>query len=370
MATLARGRRAGALPETRRAGFRPGSDPAGFEALRRGDDLVSMLRWLQGRYRVSREVLSEFRPVLTRFGHGDNAITPMVVDAYRYPDIYDIESEGPKKSTSKVRGYSAAVGKVPPSQGEADPPVAASVAASVAGSSARPIETVHYGARDLFTVEEVPPPARELPFMNLSFRSRLGDQDNLKGAGLYGIFFDAEKSPAPGLIYVGLFHNGKTGSGTPFGGNILRTRWEKHIATCSMRGSNVGISSRTARSLLALQDSHPLRAMGAPSVADVIVRDRGCNAGENRVFFARDNWAILGQAEGDRLLSRFSFSYVRLTSGLAHDDDDDIRRVVGRAEERLKRAFAPICNFETRVGHHRSGIAVGEFVEAARTALC
>jgi hypothetical protein len=343
-----------------------GSDQAGFEPIQHGNDLVAMLRWLEGQHRVTREVLQEIRPVLTRFGHSDDAITPMIVDTYRHPDIYDIESEKKKTRTLAVRRYSAPPREARSSVLEADRPSAALIVTS----NTRPTETVHFGAQDLFTVEEAPPPSRELPFMNLSFKSRLGDQNNLKGAGLYGIFFDDGNSPAPGLIYVGLFHNGKKGSGTPFGGNILRTRWEKHIATCSIRGTNVGISSRTARSLLALQDDHPVRAMSAPSVADAIVRDRGCNAGENRVFFAKENWASIGDAEGDRLLSRFSFSYVRLTARLDHEDDDDIRGVIGSAEGRLKRALAPICNFETRVGHHQSGITVHEFVEAAHNALC
>lgn len=341
------------------------SDQAGFEPITHGDDLVAMLRWFEGLHRITTEVLQEIRPVLTRFSHSDDAITPMIVDTYRHPDIYDVESVETGTNRSAVRRYPAPNSEPPPSLAEAE----SAAAVSISRSKARPIETVHYGACDLFTVEEVLPPSRELAFMNLSFKSQLCDRENLKGAGLYGIFFDDGNSPAKSLIYVGLFHNGKKGSGTPFGGNILRARWEKHIATCSMRGNKVGISSRTARSLLALQDDHPLRAMSALSVADIIVRDQGCNAGENRVFFARENWASLGDADGNSILSRFSFSYVRLTAGLAHENDDDIRSVIRSAENRLKRAFAPICNFETRIGHHRSGVTINEFVEAAHTAL-
>jgi len=173
----------------------------------------------------------------------------------------------------------------------------------------------------------------------------------------------------PSLIYVGLYRNGKIGSGSVFEGNVLRDRWVKHIATCSMRGANVGIGRRTVQAM-SLDPCHDLAALGDPRVANLIVGDTGCNAGENRALFAKERWSILGTASHEKILSHFSFSYVRLNSLQGLETDDEIRKRVNKAEEKVKMRLAPVCNGETMFGQHKTDVKQEQFEASARTALC
>ena len=187
------------------------------------------------------------------------------------------------------------------------------------------------------------------------------------GGGLYGFFYRTDVHADPSLIYVGLFKNGN--DGPVFEGNIVAARWDKHIATCSARGKNIGIAKRTAQSLRALPEPHELQSIADPGISESLVRDTGCVASENRIFFAKKHWDFLGDADGEELLSRFSFSYVRLKPGASGETDAAIRNVIKNAEENVVGQFAPYCNYQTKRGQHASNVTMSEFEELAELEL-
>lgn len=323
------------------------------------DDFQRFLHKLNGFYKIPKESLQAINPVLSILGHNSRFISPVAIDLHRHPDsaATDTDDVPDKKSVSFKRVFSRI--DFPNAESETED-----------HQTEGRIAAVHrFEGTELFDYTETTPPSDFLPFMNLSFKvNGCIDQEQLKGAGLYGIFFKKSSDLPPKLIYVGLFRNGNKGSGTPFEGNILRDRWVKHIATCSMRGHNVGIGKRTARIAEIVLAKHPLAALGHPDVADAIVRDRGCNAGENRVLFARDNWDYLN-GEGQEVLRRFSFSYVRIQAPLINEHDDSIRKVVAVSEKTLKTKFLPICNGETPLGGHTSNVEMAEFERIALALL-
>jgi hypothetical protein len=320
------------------------------------------LSTLRENYTPKAKILSALTSTLKLFGHSRDAITPIVIDFHRHPDEdssdTDVEFDR-RRPKSVVRELA---------RSKDGPAIRTRSTASAGGSSQRQVATARFEASDLFSVEPKDPPAASLPFMDTDFRCLTFDQEPFKAGGLYGIFFKETVESKPNLIYVGLFRNGHIGSGPVFEGNVLKTRWIKHIATCSLRGGKVGIGARTAQ-LMRLDPEHPLSALGAPRVADIIVKDTGCNAGENRTLFAKEHWSTLGKASRKEILSYFSFSYVRLNSLQGLETDDDIRQRIGNAEEEVKMLLAPVCNRETYFGKHSTDITKDLFEAAASAAL-
>jgi hypothetical protein len=323
--------------------------------------LRSFLSTLRENYTPKAKTLNALTSTLKLFGHSCDAITPIVIDFHRHPDedSSDTDVEFDRKRPKSV------VRKPVQSEGLVTSTIPT---ASTGGPPQRQVATARFEANDLFSVEPKDPPAASLPFMDTAFRCLTLDQEPFKAGGLYGIFFKETSESKPNLIYVGLFRNGKIGSGPVFEGNVLKTRWIKHIATCSLRGEKVGIGARTAQ-LMRLDPEHPLSSLGDPHVADVIVKDTGCNAGENRTLFAKEHWSTLGKASQKEILSFFSFSYVRLNSLQGLETDDDIRKRIGNAEEEVKLLLAPVCNRETYFGQHSIDVTKNQFESAARAAL-
>lgn len=258
-------------------------------------ELTKFFRSLSGNYEPSQNVLDLLAPSLALFEHSTDAITPLIIDFYRHPDesASDTDTdlgEKQKNITRKLARNERSVQLLDESTSKVHRKV-----------------TIHkYEASELFRSEESVPPAKILPFMNTVFRPINSNSMDLRAAGLYGIFFKTDTVNEPSLIYVGLYRNGKIGSGEVFGGNVLLDRWVKHIATCSMRGANMGIGKRTAQLMRLLETGHPFHSLGDPDVAELIVRDRGCNAGENRVLFAKEHWPKLENASREELLTLFN----------------------------------------------------------------
>jgi hypothetical protein len=325
-------------------------------------DLRSFLSTLKERHAPNAKILSALTSTFKLFGHSRVSITPFLIDFYRHPDedSSDTDVEFDNKRPKRV-----VIGLA---QSEEERATNKRPAASAGGSSQRKVTTARFEAKDLFSVEPKDPPAASLPFMDTAFRCLTLDQEPFKAGGLYGIFFKETVESKPNLIYVGLFRNGKIGSGPVFEGNVLKTRWIKHIATCSLRGEKVGIGSRTAQ-LMRLDPEHPLSSLGDPRVADIIVKDTGCNAGENRTLFAKERWSTLGKASRREILSYFSFSYVRLNALHGLETDDDIRKRICNAENEVKKRLAPVCNRETIFGQHSTDVTKEQFEAAARVAL-
>lgn len=324
-------------------------------------ELIAFLTALRGRYEPKPATLKALSSTLKLFGHTDGAITPAIVDAYRHPDEdapdNDAEFDQPKpKSVVRNLGRSKQALLKSPQPSDAYT------------GNAREVIIRRFEAHSLFSAQPTVPPAPSVPFMDTAFRCLNLGPEPFEAAGLYGIFFKVAAEQAPSLIYVGLYRNGKIGSGPVFGGNVLRDRWVKHIATCSMRGANVGIGKRTAQTMR-LDPDHDFAALGEPNVAELIVKDTGCNAGENRALFAKGQWSVLRDATGKDILPLFSFSYVRLSAFHGVEGDDGIRRRVSAAEDRVKKDLAPICNGETLLGQHKTDVTPEQFETSATLAL-
>lgn len=328
-------------------------------------ELPRFLAELKGYYQVPLKTLRIMKPMLDLIGHDGSFISPVAIDLHRHPDITANETDDVSD-----RGVSVATRRIFQSKFSAEEFFKEDALRFNGPSKGHKIAIHRFEGAELFSCAEATPPADLLPFMNLSFSANKDvDPEALKGSGLYGVFFKAEADSAPKLIYVGLFKNGKIGSGSAFEGSVLRDRWVKHIATCSLRGHNLGIGQRTAKYSRIILGTHPLAALGHPDVANAIVRDRGCNAGENRVTFASRNWdRLVGM--GTEVHHLFSFSYVRIGGLRFNEDDDDIRRVVEASEKRLKTILSPICNGETPLSDHLPHVEIAEFERIAASLLC
>jgi len=324
-------------------------------------ELIAFLTALRDRYEPKPATLKALSSTLKLFGHSNEAITPAVIDNYRHADedAPDTDAEfDQQKPISIVRNLS----RSKPALRERAQPTDADT------DDTSKVIIRRFEAHTLFSALPKVPPAPSLSFMDTAFSCRNLDAEPFQAAGLYGIFFKASAEQAPSLIYVGLYRNGQVGSGPVFGGNVLRDRWVKHIATCSMRGANVGIGKRTAQRMR-LDPDHDFAALGQPNVAELIVKDTGFNAGENRALFAKGQWSVLRDATGEDILQLFSFSYVRLSAFHGTESDDQIRRRVSAAEDRVKIDLAPICNGETLLGQHRTDVTPEQFEVSATFAL-
>lgn len=334
-----------------------------FEKLFDADQFKSLLQGLCTQISVCGKVREEFRHILEKFGHSDDVITPFIIDYFRHPDSNDVDEEGMTKA--KAFKKRRTVSKKAPDQRKA-----------YADGKRVAIKTPHgprsvvkrrFDRMDFFNAVKATPPGDKVTFLNLSFKSRVKPGAQFNGGGLYGFFYRTDVHADPSLIYVGLFKNGN--DRPVFEGNIVAARWNNHIAAFSARGKNIGISERTAQSLRALPEPHELQSIADPSISEILVRDRGCQAGENKIFFSKKHWDFLGDTDGEELLSRFSFSYVQLKSGASGEMDGAIRNVIENAEKNVIKHLAPYCNYQTKRGQHASNVTMSEFEELAELEL-
>ena len=252
-----------------------------FEKLFDADQFKSLLQGLRTQISVCGKVREEFRHTLEKFGHSDDAITPFIIDYFRHPDNNDVDEEGMTKAEAFKKRRT--VSKKAPDQRKAY--ADGKRVAIKTPHGPRSVVTRRFECMDLFNAVKATPPEDKVPFLNLLFKHGTERDARFNGGGLYGFFYRTDVHADPSLIYVGLYKNGNTGP--VFGGNIVADRWDKHIATCSARGKNIGISERTAQSLRALPEPHELQSIADPSISEILVRDRGCQAGENKIFFSK-----------------------------------------------------------------------------------
>jgi len=99
-----------------------------------------------------------------------------------------------------------------------------------------------YSANEVINVGTAPPLLGHLPFANKVFKpSKIHPKSNFKGAGLYAVFFDNQ------LIYVGKFLGTKRNWDA---GNVIASRWVKHIGTFSMLDRKLSFSKRALEAIL------------------------------------------------------------------------------------------------------------------------
>jgi len=197
------------------------------------------------------------------------------------------------------------------------------------------LEVKIYAASELFEVQQSVPWAGNLASADLLIRSIQIGKEHRSGPGIYACFFDGA------LIYIGKFLGVE---GRPFGGNVQRARWDKHIGTFTMGGRNVsirpGVRDRAIREL-----SGPLVDQIRQADPDILALDRGMVAGFGRIRFAAHHWAAFSQRPIPAL-GRFLFMYVRVlpSTELLAADPTTIRTAISAAEGELIKALRPVCN--------------------------
>lgn len=185
---------------------------------------------------------------------------------------------------------------------------------------------------ELFSVEERKPTRSGVLFLNWDIQPN-DCACAIKGAGLYGLFFD------DWLIYVGMYR-GK--GGNPNCGQVARDRWWAHIGSITMRGYRVSVPKRTRKMIDDGQLARDL-ASGLSQGNELLCKDNGCCTSVNRMKFASSHWQEFKDADGS-LLKRFKFLFVP-----AHFDDKkysvtDFRAKLHCHEKQLIRNWSPTCN--------------------------
>jgi hypothetical protein len=227
------------------------------------------------------------------------------------------------------------------------------------------IEEQYFTANVLFKVE-----AREsTPQHPACFRNRFIRQDTLPrefspvGAGVYAIFFCDE------LIYVGKFLGSAK---NPAGGNILRSRWDKHLGTLTMTGAKTSIRRRTLDFLTARYAKHSLTKALMASDLGFLLRDRGCVSTQNRTRFALENWKLFS-SDIEQALRQFSFLYVK-PALVPSTRISSFRKAIGDVEQTLIHDLRPRCNSEIELGTQKTKVRCIEtrktIAEALSCHLC
>jgi hypothetical protein len=183
------------------------------------------------------------------------------------------------------------------------------------------VEVLEFQLEDLFTLTKTNFRKSKSPIlspsMNLKARSK---NHRLGGFGIYGITF----SPAlknEYLIYLGKFQ-GSVKHGR-FGGNIISTRWQKHLYTITMRGHNVAIDSERAFDRVRSLTNYSTPSEGNTFISlsgdakSKLFQKNGCQASFNRMMFALQNEHLLNPKNGrperlEHFYKLFKFYYWRV----------------------------------------------------------
>jgi hypothetical protein len=198
---------------------------------------------------------------------------------------------------------------------------------------------------------------------NLCFRQRKIDPENLRGPGVYGIFFNNQ------LVYLGKFLGHLA---SPFSQNIGRARWDKHLGTMTLRGRQVSWPGQTLdRIVRDFPLAPPVQDMRV-AVRDTLCRDRGMQSSYNRFRFGNEHWAQFSSLDTADL-SCFSFLYIQVqnTPLAVTLGTGGIRAAVSGAEDILVSMLRPRCNGRisydsAELGHEMQHVA--EQVAAVLTA--
>ncbi|WP_415062430.1 hypothetical protein [Bdellovibrio sp.] len=217
----------------------------------------------------------------------------------------------------------------------------------------------YLNASKIFSLRTRPATPGRPNFFNVEFKIAENVTKHLdpRGSGIYAIFFDEM------LIYVGSFLGQASDNG---GGNIIKTRWDKHLGTISMRGHKVSIGPRAFEKLEKSRlESELLHSLSKYS-SDSLALHRGCVSSVNRVSFAADNWATF-ESFNNSTLERFSFLYVRCMN-LPVKSSEFKKRIL-EVEKGAIAWLKPRCNKEIPSGLHLSKVTVKTAKEKILTDL-
>jgi hypothetical protein len=184
-----------------------------------------------------------------------------------------------------------------------------------------------YSSDELFLLGERDPWGKNPWWANQTFKKNITE---IPGPGIYAVFYQEN------LIYIGKFLGTKV---SPFNGDIVGTRWDKHIGSFTMRGYQVSVRNRTLIRTLTL----PRCAIsdGLRCAKQDMILDRGMVAGFNRVKFAIKHWDKFCRLSQE-MLSSFVFYYLKI--GEMETDPTNLRKRISLSETALIECFRPCCN--------------------------
>jgi len=208
------------------------------------------------------------------------------------------------------------------------------------------LETTTYAVSDLFYLQQDDNLNGNPHWTNMNVKLKNGVKAiQFTGPGIYAYFFDNS------LIYIGKFRG--INAKTPFSGNILRARWDKHLGAFTMRGRKVSVNQNVLNNIQGIDVDAPngefwddLRNADAVT----LTTDRGMVASWNRVCFAGKFWSSFSKLEGTQTdretLARFRVSYVKVPQAepVRAMAPSAIRKAVSCAETALINEFQPCCN--------------------------
>lgn len=176
-----------------------------------------------------------------------------------------------------------------------------------------------------------------LPFCRYSFLSNAPKSLNLGGGGLYACFYRNN------LIYIGKYLGRKNSFNS---GDIVTSRWLKHLGTFTMQSRNLGFSKKALSNVLEVVIDGENAELIPQEVADgfkiakhgVLQRETGCMTTFQRFVVSMDVWRN-AKYPGKVDLDDFMFAYARIKGQMS---TEFARGLVSSAESyALERVHPP-----------------------------
>ena len=195
-----------------------------------------------------------------------------------------------------------------------------------------------YNASEFLSAHVVTPLARGPAFFNLEFKPKSDGPARIGGCGLYCVSYRGQ------AIYLGKFLGTES---NPFSGDLQRIRWERHIASLTMRGHKVSLGKRVLSKLRKESRGCALASDLCQADLSTMTHYRGYHASYNRVRFAAQYWNAL-QGDPAEFLHHFDFGYVRFEPHEFEGQSNvSIWDLVSTAEKRTREQLRLCCNGES-----------------------
>jgi hypothetical protein len=200
------------------------------------------------------------------------------------------------------------------------------------------MKQISFNACDLLTGHTVAPLVGATNWANLEFKAKSQAAAKIGGCGLYCASYKGQ------AIYVGKFLGTEA---NPFGGDLQKIRWERHIPSLTMRGQRVSLGKSVLAKLIQENSASPLASDLAQADQTLLTKYRGYHASYNRVQFAVRHWEAL-QAEPEVFLPDFDFGYVQFErQDLEGRSNTAIWKLVSNAEDLARQQLHLCCNGES-----------------------
>ena len=195
-----------------------------------------------------------------------------------------------------------------------------------------------FNASELVSGHFIEPMKGNPIWSNLDFKSKTRSVSKIGGCGLYCASYKGR------AIYVGKFLGTES---NPFGGDLQKIRWERHLPSLTMRGQKVSLGKVVLAKLRQANTTSSFTTDLAQAEYSILTKYRGYHASYNRVKFAEMNWDEL-QAGPDEFLPKFGFGYVQYEPyDLEGWSDVAIWQLVSSAEVLAREQLHLCCNGES-----------------------